>query len=89
VAYFGPVFSAVQELAPAHARSSAVAFGLLVMNIVGVGPGPWITGMIGDRVSLTLGLLTSVGVSTLSVVAFTAAARHWPTLPVESAVRRR
>jgi MFS family permease len=78
VAYFGPVFSAVQELAPAHARSSAVAFGLLVMNIVGVGPGPWITGMIGDRVSLTLGLLTSVGVSTLSVVAFAAAARRWP-----------
>jgi MFS family permease len=78
VAYFGPVFSAVQELAPGHVRSSAVAFGLLVMNIVGVGPGPWITGMIGDHVSLTMGLLTSVGVSTLSVVAFAAAARRWP-----------
>jgi MFS family permease len=78
VAYFGPVFSAVQELAPGHVRSSAVAFGLLVMNIVGVGPGPWITGMIGDRVSLTMGLLSSVGVSTLSVVAFAAAARRWP-----------
>ena len=78
VAYFGPVFSAVQELAPGHARSSAVAFGLLVMNILGVGPGPWITGMIGDRVSLTMGLLSSVGVSTLSVVAFAAAAGRWP-----------
>jgi len=78
VAYFGPVFSAVQELAPGHVRSSTVAFCLLVMNIVGVGPGPWITGMIGDRVSLTMGLLTSVGVSTLSVVAFAAAARRWP-----------
>jgi MFS family permease len=78
VAYFGPVLSAVQELAPGHVRSSAVAFGLLVMNIVGVGPGPWITGMIGDRVSLTMGLLSSVGVSTLSVVAFAAAARRWP-----------
>lgn len=89
VAYFGPVFSAVQELAPGHVRSSAVAFGLLVMNILGVGPGPWITGLIGDHASLTMGLLTSVGVSTLSVVAFAAAARRWPTLPVESAVRRR
>jgi MFS family permease len=78
VAYFGPVFSAVQELAPTHVRSSAVAFGLLVMNIVGVGPGPWITGMIGDHASLTMGLLSSVGVSTLSVVAFAAAARRWP-----------
>jgi len=78
VAYFGPVFSAIQELAPAHIRSSAVAFGLLVMNLLGVGPGPWITGMIGDRVSLTMGLLSSVGVSTLSIVAFGAAARLAP-----------
>ena len=78
VAYFGPVFSAVQELAPGHIRSSTVAFCLLVMNIVGVGPGPWITGMIGDHASLTMGLLSSVGVSTLSVLAFAAAARRWP-----------
>jgi MFS family permease len=78
VTYFGPVFSAVQELAPAHIRSSAVAFGLLVMNLLGVGPGPWITGMIGDRASLTMGLLSSVGVSTLSIVAFAAAARLAP-----------
>lgn len=78
VAYFGPVFSAVQELAPAHVRSSAVAFGLLVMNLLGVGPGPWITGVIGDRVSLTVGLLSSIGVSTLSVLAFAAAARRSP-----------
>ena len=78
VAYFGPVFSAVQELAPGHIRSSVVAFGLLVMNVLGVGPGPWITGYIGDHASLTLGLLSSVGVSTLSVVMFAAAARRWP-----------
>ncbi len=77
VAYFGPALSAVQELAPAHVRSSAVAFALLVANLLGTGPGPWMTGMIGDRVSLTAGLLTSVGVSTLSVVAFAAAARRW------------
>jgi len=78
VTYFGPVFSAVQELAPAHIRSSAVAFGLLVMNLLRVGPGPWITGMIGDRASLTMGLLSSVGVSTLSIVVFAAAARLAP-----------
>jgi hypothetical protein len=48
------------------------------MNLLGVGPGPWITGMIGDRVSLTMGLLSSVGVSTLSIVAFAAAARLAP-----------
>jgi hypothetical protein len=48
------------------------------MNILGVGPGPWITGMIGDRASLTMGLLSSIGVSTLSVLAFAAAARRAP-----------
>jgi MFS family permease len=78
VAYFGPVFSAVQELSPPHVRASAVALGLLVMNIVGVGPGSWLTGLIGDRASLTTGLLSSVVVSTASVLAFTAAARRSP-----------
>ena len=78
VAYFGPVFSAIQELAPPNIRSSAVAFGLLVMNLLGVGPGPWITGMIGDRASLTTGLLSSIGVTTFSIVAFAGAARLAP-----------
>jgi MFS family permease len=75
VAYFGPVFSAVQELAPAHIRSSTVAFALLVMNLLGVGPGPWITGIIGDRASLTSGLLASVGAGVAMVAVFALAAR--------------
>jgi hypothetical protein len=77
VAYFGPVFAAIQELAPAHVRSSAVAFGLLVMNLLGVGPGPWITGLIGDRSSLTAGLIVSVIVCLGAVVPFAAAAKTW------------
>jgi MFS family permease len=84
VTYFGPVFAAVQELAPAHVRSSAVAFGLLVMNMLGVGPGPWITGLIGDQASLSLGLLISVGVTLTAVVPFAAAAR---VTPADRAVR--
>jgi hypothetical protein len=74
VAYFGPVYTAVQELAPAHARASAVAVALLVMNLAGVGPGPWITGLIGDAASLTRGLVLSVAVSAASVVPFGVAA---------------
>lgn len=81
VAYFGPVFAAIQELAPVHVRSSAVGFGLLVINMLGVGPGPWITGIIGDRVSLTAGLVTSVGVSLAAVALFAAAARLAPVTP--------
>jgi MFS family permease len=75
-AYFGPLFAAVQELAPQRARSSAVALTLLVANLLGVGPGPWITGLIGDRFSLTAGLLLSIGVSVLGVAAFAVAARR-------------
>jgi hypothetical protein len=78
VAYFGPVFAAVQELSPAHTRSSAVAFGLLVMNLAGVGPGPWITGLIGDSFDLTRGLLVSLAVTVTAVVPFAVAARLTP-----------
>jgi MFS transporter, Spinster family, sphingosine-1-phosphate transporter len=75
VAYFGPVFSAVQELAPAHVRGGLVACGLLVLNLVGVGPGSLITGFIGDRASLTLGLVVAVAVSLVGIVPFLLAAR--------------
>jgi len=75
-AYFGPLFAAAQELAPPQARSSAVALTLLVANLLGVGPGPWITGMIGDRFSLTAGLLVSIVVSVCAAVPFAMAARR-------------
>ena len=69
-AWFGPVFAAIQDLSPPAARSTMVAVGLLALNLLGVGPGPWITGLIGDRYSLTAGLLSSLGVVLLSVVPF-------------------
>lgn len=67
-AYFGPLFAAIQALSPVRIRSTAVAFALLGMNLLGVGPGPWITGIIGDASSLTRGLLISVFVALGSVV---------------------
>lgn len=74
-AWFGPLFSAYQELAPSHTRSTMVAFALLVLNLLGVGPGPLITGMIGDRRSLGFGLLASVIITALAVIPFALAAR--------------
>lgn len=74
-AWFGPLFAAIQELAPAAARSTTVAFALLVMNLAGVGPGPLVTGLIGDSSSLTRGLLASVGVVLAALVPFALAAR--------------
>jgi MFS family permease len=76
-AYFGPLFAVVQELAPRHLRSTIVALALLGLNLLGVGPGPWITGMIGDASSLTRGLLVSLAVAALSIVPFAWAARRY------------
>jgi MFS family permease len=74
-AWFGPLFAAIQELSPGHARSTTVAFALLVLNLLGVGPGPLVTGILGDRVNLTFGLLVSLGVVLVSVVPFALALR--------------
>ncbi len=83
-AWFGPLFSAYQELAPAHTRSTMVAFALLVLNLLGVGPGPLITGWLGDKRNLTLGLLASVIITAVAVLPFALAARS-ETARVESA----
>jgi MFS transporter, Spinster family, sphingosine-1-phosphate transporter len=82
-AWFGPLFAVIQEESPAHTRSSMVAFALLVINLLGVGPGPLVTGMIGDARSLTAGLLVSLVVVALAIVPFALAARLRPA-PVEN-----
>ncbi len=74
-AWFGPLFATIQELSPTHVRSSMIAFALLVLNLLGVGPGPLVTGMIGDAASLTQGLLVSLAVVATAIVPFVLAAR--------------
>jgi predicted MFS family arabinose efflux permease len=74
-AWFGPLFSAYQELSPLQTRSTIVAFALLVLNLLGVGPGPLITGMIGDVRGLGYGLLISLGITALAIIPFALAAR--------------
>jgi MFS family permease len=75
-AWFGPLFAAIQELSPSHTRSTMIAFAMLVINLLGVGPGPLVTGMIGDARGLTLGLLSSLLVAGLAIPAFAIAARR-------------
>jgi hypothetical protein len=75
-AWFGPLFASIQELSPSHTRSTMIAFAMLVINLLGVGPGPLITGMIGDASGLTLGLLSSLLVAGLAIPAFAIAARR-------------
>lgn len=90
-AWFGPLFAALQELSPGHTRSTMIAFGMLVINLLGVGPGPLVTGMIGDAHGLTLGLTSSLVVVAFAIVAFAIAARIGrpdSTLSAEALARR-
>ena len=75
-AWFGPLFATIQHLAPPAIRSTTVAFGLLVVNLLGVGPGSWITGLIGDASSLTRGLVVAAGVELAAVLPLALAARR-------------
>jgi len=65
--WFGPMLAAIHERAPAGSRATVIGFGLMTVNLVGVGAGSWVTGAIGDRVGLTTGLLASVGVGALGL----------------------
>ena len=76
--WFGPLFAALDELAPPGRRASVLGFGLLVTNLLGVATGPWVAGLIGDRVSLTAGLLVGLAVGTLAIIPLLLAARLQP-----------
>jgi hypothetical protein len=58
--WFGPVVATMGEMAPAGLRASVIGLGLLVVNVVGVAGGAYVTGLIGDRAGLSAGLLWSL-----------------------------
>jgi MFS family permease len=66
--WYGPLLAAVQERAPADGRATLVGFALMVVNLLGVALGPWITGVIGDGAGLTSGLLASLGVGVVGLL---------------------
>ena len=58
--WYGPLVAAIDEMAPPGRRASVIGFALLVVNVLGVASGAWVTGLIGDRASLTAGLTWSL-----------------------------
>ncbi len=66
--WYGPLLAAVLEGCPARLRATCAGLALLVINLLGVAIGPWLTGLIGDRASLTRGLLTSVAVAAVGLL---------------------
>ena len=86
--WYGPLYAATQDLAPAASRATAVAFLMLAINLLGAGPGPWLAGAIGDRWSLTAGLVLTTSAGFLSIIPFALAARSLQ-LPSGEAERSR
>ncbi|HEX4949526.1 MAG TPA: MFS transporter [Blastocatellia bacterium] len=77
--WYGPVFATVQDFTPARIRSTAVAFLLLALNLLGTGLGPLVAGLIGDSVSLWRGLLICACIGMTAIIPAFLAARRYQT----------
>jgi MFS family permease len=58
--WYGSLVAAVDERAPAGRHATVLGFLLLVINLLGVATGPYVTGLVGDRTSLSEALLWSL-----------------------------
>jgi len=81
--WYGPVFASVQSLVRPHTRATAAAVLLLVTNLVGLGLGPLVVGVLSDGFARTLGaadgvrwaLVALVGAGVPACAAYLVAAR--------------
>lgn len=76
-AFYGPVFSAVQDLAPARVRSTSIAFLLFMVNMIGIGGGAFLIGALidwldagGSAQPMTYGILIGAVIGMLSSIAY-------------------
>jgi MFS family permease len=58
--WYGSLVAAVDERAPEGRRATVLGFLLMAINLLGVATGPYVTGLLGDRTSLTSGLVWSL-----------------------------
>lgn len=77
--WYGPVFATVQDLLPREIRATGVALLLLTINLLGTGPGPWITGVLGDRWGLQTALLCAIAMGFTATAPFYLAIRRMRT----------
>ncbi len=77
--WFGPLMAGIDHEAPAGMRARVTGLALLVANFVGVGAGPYVTGLVGDRAGLTAGLTWSLvpAVPGLALVALIGLRQAW------------
>ena len=82
--YLAPVLAQVQSLVALRMRSVASAIVLLIINIIGLALGPWLTGLLSDGLDATYGqeslryalLITVATVLPLASLTFWLGGRH-------------
>jgi MFS family permease len=67
--WYGSLVAAVDERAPDGRRASVLGFLLLAINLLGVATGPYVTGLVADRTSLSVALLWSLTPAALGALA--------------------
>ncbi|MGD9981822.1 MAG: spinster family MFS transporter [Hyphomonadaceae bacterium] len=80
--WLGPVIAAVQHLAPAHMRTTASASFLFINNLIGIGLGTYLLGLISDALvarfaeeSLRYSILAGTGFYVLAALLYLIASR--------------
>lgn len=80
--WLGPVIAAVQHLAPAHMRTTASASFLFINNLIGIGLGTYLLGLMSDALaaryaeeSLRYSILAGTGFYLLAAALYLIAAR--------------
>ena len=80
--WLGPVIAAVQHLAPAHMRTTASASFLFINNLIGIGLGTYLLGLISDALvarfaeeSLRYSILAGTSFYVLAALIYLVAAR--------------
>ncbi len=90
--YVGPMFSMIQSVVVANQRATASAINLFIVNMIGLGLGPFLIGLLNDRFAAEFGpeairysMLISTSVGGLACVLFY---RAGETLPEDLAAAR-
>jgi len=80
--WLGPVIAAVQHLAPAHMRTTASASFLFINNLIGIGLGTYLLGLISDALvsrfaeeSLRYSILAGTGFYVVAAILYLFASR--------------
>ena len=75
--WLGPSFGTIQNLAPTRMRAMASALMLFILNIIGLGLGPFLVGVLSDLLSGTFGIDSLRYAILIATVAYFWAAAHF------------